>query len=73
MGLPLQMSSNAQILPIAPATSFSLTPLWHHATLAVHLGVMAAAALCIGLGEVSLEMARWGANVLMDVARSFAE
>lgn len=67
------MSSNAQALAIpSQAAAFSLTPLWRDAALAVHLVGLAASALCIGFGHVSVELARWGVKVLMDCARSFA-
>jgi hypothetical protein len=66
------MSLNAQALAIPQQSAFSLAPLCRDAALAAHLGIMAASALCIGFGHVSVELARWGMSVLMDSARSFA-
>ena len=73
MGLPLQMSSHTQALAI-PQQSLSIaSALWRDAALVAHLATMAAAAMAIGFGYFSLEMARWGMSVVVDAARSFAE
>ncbi|HZU22653.1 MAG TPA: hypothetical protein VE998_07445 [Terriglobales bacterium] len=67
------MSSHTQALAIPAPAPFSLAPLWRDAALAAHLGVLSAAALSIGFGDFSLEMARWGMSVLVDAARAFGD
>ena len=73
MGLPLQMSSHTQALAIPQPSLTIASALWRDAALVAHLATMAAAAMTIGFGYFSLEMARWGMSVIVDAARSFAE
>lgn len=57
--------------PLAQPTPLALfVTFWHHATLFAHLATLAAAAFSVGCGFMSLEMARWGMNVLAGAARS---
>jgi hypothetical protein len=73
------MASQTQILPLTqkprrPVTAMAMAvAVWRDAALAAHLGFLAVAAMSIGFGYFSLEMARWSAGLLVDTARSMAE
>jgi len=67
------MSSPTQALAIPQQPLTVVSALWRDAALVVHLTTMAAAALAIGFGYFSLEMARWGMSVMLDAARSFVD
>jgi hypothetical protein len=68
------MASQIQILPLQVQQPLRLaSTLWRDVALVAHLATMAAAAMAIGFGYISLEMARWGMNVMLDSARSLAD
>lgn len=73
-GVSATMSSQANIMPLAQPTPVALfVTFWHHATLFAHLATLAAAAFSVGCGFMSLEMARWGLNVLAGAAQEAAK